>query len=134
MCVSGSLSNCCTRDVGGPVVRLGIVTDAVVSTSFESKAGLNRTEGSADAPKNGKELHRSGEKITRRNFSGCEYDDRSFPESDVYAQMPCMLFTVTGMTSTHFLCTPQGVARLDIGRGERDVPCDSLARLTVKCG
>ena len=31
------------------------------------KAGLNRTEGSADAPTYGKELHCSGEQITRKN-------------------------------------------------------------------
>jgi len=47
-----------------------MVTEAVVSTRCEKKAGLNRTEGSADAPKHGKELHRSGEQITRRSRSG----------------------------------------------------------------
>jgi len=65
-CAGGSLRNCCTRDVRGPVVRLGMVTEAVVSTSCEKKTGLNRSEGSADAPKHEKELHRPGEQITRR--------------------------------------------------------------------
>ena len=64
--VGGRLRKCCTRDIGGLVVRLGIVADAVVSTSCEKKAGLKRGEGSADAPTYGKELHRSGEQITRR--------------------------------------------------------------------
>ena len=62
----GRLRKCCTRDVRGPVVRLRIVADAVVSMSYENKAGLSRSEGSADAPTHGTELHRSGEQITRR--------------------------------------------------------------------
>lgn len=58
-CAGGKLRNCCTMDVRGPVVRLGMVTEAFVSTSCEKKAGLKRGEGLADASKHEKELHRS---------------------------------------------------------------------------
>ncbi len=60
------LRKCCTRVVRRPVVQLGMVTKAFVSMSYEKKAGLNRTEGSADAPTHEKELHRPSEQITRK--------------------------------------------------------------------
>ena len=66
-CAGGSLRKCCTRAIRGLVVRLGMVTEAFVLTSCEKKAGLNRSGGSADAPKHEKELHRSGEQIARRS-------------------------------------------------------------------
>ena len=53
-----------------------MATEAFVSTSCEKKAGLSRSEGSADAPTYEKELHRSGEQITRYPNSG--YALRSF--------------------------------------------------------
>ena len=52
-CAGGSLRKCCTRAIRGPVVRLGMVTEAFVLMSCEKKAGLNRSEGSADASKHG---------------------------------------------------------------------------------
>jgi hypothetical protein len=66
MCVGMRIGNCWTSGVRGSVVRLGMVTEAFVSMSCEKKAGLKRGGGSADAPKHGKELHRSGEQITCR--------------------------------------------------------------------
>ncbi|GEM_PF-650338 len=41
-----------------------MVTEAFISTSCEKKAGLNRSDGSADAPKHEKELHRSSDELT----------------------------------------------------------------------
>jgi len=85
-CAGGSLRNCCTRDVRGPVVRLRMVTEAFVSTGCEKKAGLKRGEGSTDAPTYGKELHRSGEQITRRPNS-----DYAFTTLGMVATPKCVL-------------------------------------------